>query len=195
MSGVATIQETDALLVVDVQKDFCPHGALAVENGDAVVPVLNALVPKFACVVFTRDWHPANHCSFSETPRFVDKSWPAHCVANTPGAAFHDDLNLPSQALIIDKATTPEAEAYSGFEGTDLAERLKERGITRVFVGGLATDYCVKNTALDAVRHGFDSVVVLEACRGIDVPPGTVDVALVEMQQQGVLLVHAEDIR
>jgi len=195
MNGVVTIQEADALLVVDVQKDFCPRGALAVENGDAVVPVLNALVPKFGCVVFTRDWHPADHCSFAETPRFEDKSWPAHCVANTPGAAFHDNLNVPSHALIIDKATTPEAEAYSGFEGTDLAEQLKERGIARVFVGGLATDYCVKNTALDAVRHGFDAVVVLDACRGIDIPSGTVEAALAEMRQRGVQFVLAEGIR
>lgn len=195
MEDVIKVQPADALIVVDVQKDFCPRGALAVENGNAVVPVLNALMPKFGCVVFTRDWHPADHCSFAEAPRFEDRSWPAHCVADTPGAAFHDDLIVPTHALVIDKAIEPDAEAYSGFEGTGLAERLAERGIDRVFVGGLATDYCVKNTALDAVRHGFEVVVVLDACRGIDVPRGAVDAALAEMRQQGVLFVRAEDLR
>ena len=195
MEDAMKVQATDALIVVDVQKDFCPRGALAVEKGDEVVPVLNGLTPKFGCVVFTRDWHPPNHCSFSDEPEFKDKSWPPHCVADTPGAAFHDDLWLPSHAMIIDKATGPDAEAYSGFQGTELAGRLRERGITRVFVGGLATDYCVKNTVLDALEAGFETVLVEDACRGIDIPPGTVAEAVVEMRQAGALVVRAEDVK
>lgn len=195
MEEIVKVQAADALIVVDVQKDFCPRGALAVENGDAVVPVLNALIPNFGCVVFTRDWHPPDHVSFEEAPEFKDKSWPAHCVADTPGAEFHDDLYVPSHAMIIDKATKADEEAYSGFEGTGLADRLNERGITRVFVGGLATDYCVKNTVLDAVRNGFEVGLVVDACRGIDIPPGTVDEAVAEMQQAGAMLIRAEDIK
>lgn len=195
MEDALKVQATDALIVVDVQKDFCPRGAMAVEKGDEVVPVLNALTPKFGCVVFTRDWHPPNHCSFSEEPEFKDESWPPHCVADTPGAAFHDDLRLPSHAVIIDKGTEPDAEAYSGFEGTELTERLRERGIARVFVGGLATDYCVKNTVLDALKSGFETVLVEDACRGIDIPPGTVVESVAEMRQAGALVVRAEDVK
>ncbi len=195
MEDALKVQATDALIVVDVQKDFCPRGAMAVEKGDEVVPVLNALTPKFGCVVFTRDWHPPNHCSFSEEPEFKDESWPPHCVADTPGAAFHDDLRLPSHAVIIDKGTEPDAEAYSGFEGTELTERLRERGIARVFVGGLATDYCVKNTVLDALEAGFETVLVEDACRGIDIPPGTVVESVAEMRQAGALVVRAEDVK
>jgi nicotinamidase-related amidase len=195
MDEVVTVQATDALIVVDVQKDFCPQGALAVEKGDEVVPVLNTLIPKFGCVVFTRDWHPPNHCSFEDEPEFKDKSWPAHCVADTPGAEFHDDLYVPTHAMIMDKATEPDKEAYSGFEGTDLSQRLNERGITRVFVGGLATDYCVKNTVMDAIKNGFEVGLVVDACRGIDIPRGTVDEALADMQQEGAMFVRAQDIK
>jgi nicotinamidase/pyrazinamidase len=194
MEEAIGVQATDALFVVDVQKDFCHGGALAVEDGGAVVPVLNRLIPKFGCVVFTRDWHPASHCSFEDPPRFEDKSWPAHCVADTPGADFHDGLKLPSHAFVINKATAPDQEAYSGFQGTDLAQLLNERSITRVFVGGLATDYCVKNTVLDAIKLGFEAVLVLDACRGIDIPPGTVDEALADMLHEGAVFVHAEDV-
>jgi nicotinamidase/pyrazinamidase len=195
MEEAFNVQATDALIVVDVQKDFCPRGALAVEKGDEVVPVLNGLVPKFGCVAFTRDWHPANHVSFDDEPEFKDKSWPAHCVADTPGAEFHDDLNVPGHAMIINKANEPDQEAYSGFQGTDLTERLNERGITRAFIGGLATDYCVKNTVLDAMKAGFEAVLITDACRGIDNPPGAVQEAIAEMQQDGAMLAKAEDVK
>lgn len=158
----------DALIVVDVQNDFCPGGALAVPNGDAVVRVINPLQMKFDRVYFTRDWHPQDHCSFADEPTFEDLSWPTHCVQDSPGAEFHGDLRVPLDAPVISKGTDPEKEAYSGFQGTDLAEQLRKAGIKRVFIVGLATDFCVKATALDAIKAGFETVLVQDACRGID---------------------------
>ena len=189
------ITEKDALLVVDVQNDFCPGGALAVNEGDQVVPVINRLLPRFQTRVFTRDWHPANHCSFSDDPRMKDGSWPVHCVAGTEGAAFHPDLDVPQDARIVNKATTAGAEAYSGFDGTGLAHDLRDRGIDRVVVTGLATDYCVKNTVLDALKHGFETFVVADAIRGVDLPPGSADEAVTAMREAGARTVHAGDLR
>jgi nicotinamidase/pyrazinamidase len=188
------VAPSDALIVVDVQNDFCPDGALAVADGDAVVPVINGVLGKFETIAFTRDWHPADHCSFSDEPRFADGSWPVHCLRDTPGAAFHPDLRVPEDARIVDKATAIEPDAYSGFDGTDLADWLRERGVQRVFVCGLATDYCVKATALDAVRAGFDTVVITDACRAVDNPPGTGDAALRELESAGVLLAASDRI-
>lgn len=189
-----TIEPTDALIVVDVQQDFCPGGALPVEEGDQVVPVANALLPKFRHVVCTRDWHPPNHCSFSETPTFQDGSWPAHCVQDTPGAAFHPDLRIPDHALFVDKGADPAAEAYSGFQGTDLDRQLRDRGVTRLFVCGLATDYCVKATALDGRAAGFDVVLVEDGCRGVDVPPGSAAEAVAAVQRAGVAVCRSGDV-
>lgn len=177
---------TDALIVTDVQRDFCPGGALAVKGGDEIIATINRLIPKFEKVIYTRDWHPENHVSFDENPQYVDKSWPAHCVAGTPGADFHGDLDVRPNALVVDKATHPEREAYSAFHGTDLAKELEQRNIERVFIVGLATDYCVKNTAIDAVRHGFQAVVLRDAVRGVDVPAGSADRAIEEMKEAGV---------
>lgn len=184
----------DALIVVDVQNDFCPGGALAVGNGDLVVPIINLLSPMFAHRVFTRDWHPENHCSFSESPRFVDGSWPVHCLANTPGADFHPDLDVPPDAVIVSKGTEPDFEAYSGFQGTDLADLLRQNDVVRLFVCGLATDYCVKHTALDGLRQGFEVVVMTDACRAVDVPPGTGDSAVREMEAAGAKLSQSAEI-
>ncbi len=164
------IEPKDVLIIVDVQRDFCAGGALAVNDGEDVVPLINALVPKFDIVVFTRDWHPANHCSFAEEPQFIDGSWPAHCIADTPGAEFHPDLIVPDDVLIVSKATDPDKEAYSDFEDTDLGDELARRGVKRVFVCGIATDYCVKATVLDAVAEGFEVFVIEDACRGVDIP-------------------------
>jgi len=186
---------TDALLVVDVQNDFCPGGALAVNKGDAVVPVINRLLEHFDLHAFTRDWHPQDHCSFSAEPEFVDGSWPAHCIQSTPGADFHPDLRVPAGALIQDKATRQDQEAYSGFQATSLAEGLKARGVSRIFVCGLATDYCVKATALDGVRHGFEVVLVEDACRAVDVPPGSSRLAVEEMRNAGVEVCTSGDVR
>lgn len=189
------IQPTDALIVVDVQNDFCPGGALAVPDGDGVVPVVNTLVPQFQTRVFTRDWHPADHCSFAPEPAFEDGSWPVHCVANSPGAALHPGLEVPLDALIINKGEDAAAEAYSGFDGTGLAEMLRTRGVTRVFVCGLATDYCVKQTALDAHAEGFDTVVITDACRGIDRPLGSAEEALDHMAAAGAHRITTEELQ
>lgn len=186
------IGESDALIVVDVQNDFCPGGALPVKDGDLVVPVLNRLIPLFRTVVFTRDWHPLNHLSFSDAPTYQDKSWPRHCVQNSAGAAFHPGLQVPPDALVVSKGSDPEQEAYSGFQGTNLSRSLRERGVARVFVGGLATDYCVKATVLDALREGFQAVVIRDAVRGVDLPPGSADQALAEMEKEGAIILAAD---
>jgi nicotinamidase/pyrazinamidase len=183
---------SDALIVTDVQRDFCPGGALAVRGGDEIVPIINKLIPKFEHVVYTRDWHPANHISFSGTPEFIDKSWPVHCVADSPGAQFHPNLDVPETPWIVNKGTQIDHEAYSAFEGTDLAKQLELRGIERVFICGLATDYCIKNTALDALRHGFQAIVFSDAIRGVDVPAGTADEAVETMKNAGVRMIGSE---
>lgn len=158
----------EALIIVDVQNDFCPGGALEVPDGDAVVPVINGVLDRFPVIVATQDWHPANHCSFVEQGGI----WPPHCVAGTVGADLHPDLRADAISLRVRKATTPEADAYSGFQGTDLAEKLRSRGVDAVTIVGLATDYCVKATALDAKSAGFSVTVIADACRAVDVHPG-----------------------
>jgi len=179
----------DALVIVDVQNDFLPGGRLAVSEGDAVVTPLDAWIRQFRQaglpIVATRDWHPADHCSFQAQ----GGPWPPHCVAGTAGAAFAPGLFLPDDAIIVSKATTPEKDAYSGFEGTDLAERLRRLGVRRLFVGGLATDYCVLNTVLDALKEGFETWVVTDAVRAVDVNPGDGDKALERMRKAGARFV------
>ena len=159
---------TFALIVVDVQNDFCPGGALAVKDGDKIIPALNTLVEAFTAsklpVCFTRDWHPPDHCSFREN----GGPWPSHCVRNSKGAEFHPDLRVPKNALVVSKATEPDKEAYSGFQGTDLSSTLKRMGVTELFVGGLATDYCVKNTVGDALEEGFLVNVLTDCVRGVN---------------------------
>ena len=184
----------DALIVVDMQNDFCPGGSLAVNEGDQIIPTINRLIRLFNHVIFTRDWHPPDHISFSDAPGFVDKSWPKHCVANTSGAQLHSDLRIPKTALIINKGTHKNKEAYSGFQGTDLAEELKKGDVTRIFVCGLATDYCVKNTALDAVEAGFQTVVIEDAIRGVDIPRGSAIAAIEEMRRKGVQFVSSDEL-
>jgi len=155
--------DTDALIAVDVQNDFCHGGALPVPSAERVVSPLNRAMLKFDTIVLTRDWHPADHCSF------VDQGgpWPMHCVQDSPGSEFHGDLHAQLDAILISKGANADEEAYSGFCGTDLAERLQARGIKRVFVGGLALDYCVKATALDAVAAGFETWVLQDATRPV----------------------------
>jgi nicotinamidase/pyrazinamidase len=188
---VKVSREEDALIVTDVQYDFLPGGALGVEEGDRIIPVINRLIPAFRHVVFSRDWHPEGHCSFSESPEFVDKSWPEHCVAGTRGAEFHGDLEVPGRAMVVSKATDADREAYSCFQDTGLAERLRRLGVKRVFVTGLATDYCVRWTAEDAAGSGFAVVVVADAVAGIDVPEGNVDRAVRELKERGVVFVES----
>lgn len=182
---------TDALIVVDVQRDFCPGGALAVPRGDEVVPVINRLlVLTDWLTVATRDWHPADHCSF----RAQGGIWPPHCVAGTDGAAFHPALDRARVQHVVSKAVTRDSEAYSGFQGTDLAALLAARGIRRVLVCGLATDYCVKATALDARRAGLDVVVIADAIRGVEVKPGDCVKAIDEMRASAIVLAPSADL-
>lgn len=181
-----TLTDSDALLIVDVQRDFLPGGALAVPDGDAVVPLLNACARQFAArglpVAASRDWHPPNHCSFKSR----GGPWPPHCVAGTPGAAFDKALEFPDDTYLVDKATTPGDEAYSAFEGTDLDAWLIARGVKRLFIGGVATDYCVLQSALDARRHGYDVVLLTDAIRAIDADDGAR--ALDALQAKGTIL-------
>lgn len=181
----------DALLLVDVQRDFLPGGSLAVPGGDAVVPVLNAWLRRFALarlpVFATRDWHPPQHCSF----RPAGGPWPVHCVAGTPGAAFAPELALPADAVVVSKAQDPGQDAYSGFAGTPLAERLRAAGVRRLLVGGLATDYCVAHTVLDALAAGFEVVLLTDAVRPVDARPGDGAAAIERMRQGGARLAGA----
>lgn len=186
------VNDTDALIVVDVQNDFCPGGALPVPGGEGVVRVINPLQLKFDRLYFTRDWHPQDHCSFSLEPTFQDGSWPAHCVQDSPGAEFQGDLHVPSDAVIISKGTDPDKEAYSGFQDTDLEKQLHDAGIKRVFVAGLATDYCVKATALDAVKAGFQVVLVENGCRGVNDEVGKE--AIAAMRAAGITVCRGADI-
>jgi len=190
----ARVRPFDALIVVDMQVDFMPGGALPVPGGDEVVGRVNDYVELFtragATVALTRDWHPPNHVSFKTR----GGPWPPHCVQNTPGASFHPGLRVPREALVISKATDPDREAYSGFEGTELDAELRRRGVRRVFVCGVATDYCVKATALDAVRLGYQVFLLADAVRGVNVPPNSVQRALEEMLDAGVVLVEIGEL-
>jgi nicotinamidase/pyrazinamidase len=164
-----SLEPSDALLVVDIQNDFLPGGALGVAGGDEVVPVLNRYVMLFLerdlPVFVTRDWHTPDHCSFKAQGGI----WPPHCVAGTHGAEFAPGFDLPPDAVVVSKATRQDRDAYSGFEGTDLEQRLRDAGVRRVFIGGLATDYCVLNTLRDALRLNFDACVLRDAIRAVNV--------------------------
>jgi nicotinamidase/pyrazinamidase len=175
------IQPTDALIIVDVQNDFCPGGALAVPEGDMVVAPINRVALLFRHVVATQDWHPPNHCSFRENGGV----WPVHCVAGTTGAELHPQINQQPIGIRIRKADTATRDAYSGFDHTDLADQLRARGVRRIFVCGLATDYCVRATALDAINAGFDTFLLTDAVRGVNVQPGDSEQALRAMQLAG----------
>ena len=183
---------SDALLLVDVQNDFCPGGALAVTDGDAVVPALNAWIAAArqggARVFASRDWHPPDHLSFAARGGL----WPPHCVQDTPGAAFHRDLKLPDDAVIVTKADQSEREAYSAFDSGELAAQLRSAGIRRLWMGGLATDYCVKASVLDATElPALEVRVITNAIRAVDAAPGDGEAALEAMREAGATLEHA----
>lgn len=184
------VEETDALIVVDVQNDFCPGGALPVPGGSNVVSPINQAMCFFDHIVFTRDWHETDHCSFGYPPEFKDGSWPPHCVQDTPGAEFHGSLRVPLDALVVDKGQTE--ENYEAFSCSNLAERLRAKGIRRIFVAGLATDYCVKATALAAVQKGFETCLIADACCGI--APGTTEAAVREMEAAGIRLCRSGEL-
>jgi len=181
-------REHDALLVVDPQIDFFPGGALPVSDGDAILPVVNRALRLFSeaglPVFVTRDWHPADHCSFSTR----GGPWPDHCVKGTAGAELHPDLDLPPIFTVVQKATTSDHEAYSDFEGTGLAAVLRARGVERVVVCGLALEYCVRAACLDAVKAGFAAVLLSDGTRAVEVEPGDGERTLEELRAAGVEL-------
>jgi len=180
------MRQTDALILVDVQKDFCPGGALAVEEGDAVVPVLNEWIERAkaadATLVASRDWHPEGHCSFERQ----GGSWPVHCVQGTEGAAIRADLNVPDLLLLVSKGRDLERDQYSAFDGTGLGDALRARNVKRLFIGGLAQDVCVRQTVLDACDEGFETHLILDATRPVDQEQGRR--ALVEMTDAGAVV-------
>jgi nicotinamidase/pyrazinamidase len=201
-------QRSDVLVVTDVQLDFCPGGALAVADGDAVVPAINFLSPNFVHLVATQDWHTPGHMSFASShpgrrpfetiavsygPQTL---WPDHCVQGTAGAEMHPDLDLTAAGLIIRKGFDRAIDSYSAFFENDkttptgLAGYLRERGIARAFFSGLATDYCVAYSAIDAVTHGFDSFVIIDACRAIDLN-GSLAASIKRMKDAGVAIVES----
>lgn len=184
----------DTLIVVDVQRDFCPGGSLPVPRGDEVIPVINRIVPHFGRWIYTRDWHPADHVSFSQQPEFRDGSWPPHCVQGTPGSDWCATLDIPMNAILVSKGDDPQRETYSGFRvaGLDLAAFLHGHDVERVFITGLATEYCVRQTALDARAAGFTTFLVEDAVRGITVEGSRK--ALEEMQEAGVIRVRSNQL-
>jgi nicotinamidase/pyrazinamidase len=205
------IEAGSALIVIDVQNDFCPGGALAVAGGDAVVAPINRLAPLFPVRVFTQDWHPAEHRSFAEhhhgkapfqtveMPYGVQVLWPTHCVQGTTGAAFHPDLDIDRADLILRKGFRPHVDSYSAFFENDrdtptgLAGYLRERGVSSVSLAGLATDFCVHYSALDAARLGFRVTLIEDACREIDLD-GSHAAALAAMAGAGVGLARAAEL-
>lgn len=182
----------NALILVDIQNDFCPGGALAVTDGDQIVPTVNKLQRLFPLVVATKDWHTMDHSSFA--------IWPPHCVQESPGAEFVEGLNTKRIARVFLKGADQAIDSYSGFfdnehlRATGLGDYLKEKGVTEVTIAGLATDYCVKFTALDAVQLGFKTSVVIDACRGVEVSPGDTARAVEEMKNAGVRVVQSEEV-
>lgn len=179
--------------MVDVQRDFCPGGTLAVRDGDKVVPKLNRVIVAFTRaslpVFFTRDWHPRNHMSFTGHGGI----WPPHCVKGTLGAEFHPKLRVPRGTVVISKGTEADLEAYSGFQETNLEKRLREAGVREVFLGGLATDYCVKETSLDALDAGFEVKVLQDCVMGVDLHGNDSELALREVVAMGAGLVTSSD--
>lgn len=187
------LTDTDALIIVDVQRDFLPGGALEVPDGDAVIEPLNHYAAQFArrgsLIVATRDWHPANHHSF----KHHGGRWPKHCVAGTHGAEYSPELVLPHDTKIVSKGERPGTDGYSAFEGTELTTLLCASGVRRVFIGGLATDYCVRATALDALRNGFDVTLLADAMRAVDLAPGDGARAIRELVSQGAHVARTPD--
>ncbi len=181
-----------ALIIVDMQEDFMPWGALPVKGADEIIPTVNRYVTLFVeageLVVATRDWHPEDHVSFKEQ----GGPWPKHCVRGTKGAEFVRGLELPENTLVISKATDRDRDAYSGFQGTGLGEKLKELGVKETYVCGVATEYCVKSTALDSLKLGFKTYLLVDAIKGVS-EEGSAE-ALKELERSGVVLVRFEDV-
>jgi nicotinamidase/pyrazinamidase len=180
----------DALLIVDPQVDFCPGGALAVPGGDTIFPAVNRASRSIPLTIASRDWHPATHVSYQAQ----GGPWPVHCQAGSPGAEFHPELETERIERVFSKGTDPAVEQYSAFDGTGLAEWLRERHVDRLFVAGLATDYCVRASVLDALREGFRVVVLEDAIGAVDVHPGDGERALDEMRSAGANVGRSDDL-
>lgn len=194
------LQPGDALSVTDVQNDFLPGGALGVPDGDKIIPSLNRIISLFLkenlLLFFTRDWHPPDHCSFQSQ----GGPWPPHCVQNTPGADFSSGLKIPQSAVIISKGTQKDSEQYSTFHGYDAAGHtqssfMKKFGVGRIFIAGLATDYCVLNSVKDALAGGYEVYVLADAVRAVDVNPGDGQRAVEQMVRGGAKMVTTDRIR
>lgn len=201
----------NALILIDIQNDFCPGGALAVAEGDRIIPIVNQLQSRFDLVVATQDWHPAEHRSFAanhpgrqpgdviELEGLRQILWPVHCVQETPGADFHPALDRSRVAAVFRKGTDPRIDSYSAFfdnahrRSTGLGEYLRQQGVRSVYLCGLATDYCVKYSALDAVELAFDTYCIQDACRGVELSPGDVAQAIDQMRQASVKIVTASE--
>lgn len=192
------MQGKAALIIVDVQNDFCPGGALAVAGGDEVVPVLNRCIERFTSaglpVVASRDWHPPKTSHFKN----YGGVWPVHCVRHTAGADFHRELKLGTNTILVSKGSAADEDSYSAFQakndaGVPLGELLRQLDVARLFVGGLATDYCVKHTVLDGLKAGFEVVVLGDAIRGVNLQPGDSEAALAEMRAAGAATLNSGD--
>lgn len=210
-SGKDKIMKKKVLIIVDMQNDFCPGGALAVKEGDQIVVLINKLQSKFDLVVATQDWHPRNHKSFArnngkkvgeviELNGLKQILWPDHCVQGTEGAELRKDLDTAKIQKIFQKGTDPNIDSYSGFfdnghkKATGLGEYLKKQGVDSVYIVGLATDYCVKFTALDAVELGFKTYLIQDACRGVNLQKDDADHAIQEMKAKGVVIVNSDTL-
>ncbi|MFH0998706.1 MAG: bifunctional nicotinamidase/pyrazinamidase [Pseudomonadota bacterium] len=206
------IKKKNALLVVDVQNDFCPGGALAIREGDKVIPVINQILPIFDTIIATRDWHPANHVSFAanhpeknvydviDINGISQVLWPSHCVSGSMGAAFHPGLETEHFKLILNKGMNSSLDSYSVFLENDkntptgIDGFLRSLEITRIFLCGLATDYCVFYSALDAISFGFETCVVIDACCGVDVPERNIENAIQLMKSSGVKIISSLEL-
>ena len=201
-----------AIILVDIQNDFCPGGALPVKEGDAVVNVANQVMSQFELVVATQDWHPSDHKSFASQHPGLNVgeqftlgdlpqiAWPDHCVQGTTGAEFHPKLDIESVHQVFQKGTDTEIDSYSGFfdnghkRATGMGDFLLDQGVQEVYVLGLATDYCVKFTALDAIDLGLKTNLIVDGCRGVDLKAGDVDAAILEMKSSGVVVMSSEEL-
>jgi len=188
------LQSGDALIIVDVQNDFLPDGALAVPNSDVIITPINHAIQLFTNhslpVIATRDWHPARHCSFTAE----GGPWPPHCIADTKGALFADELHLPDKVTIVSKANMQNQDAYSGFQGTHLHHQIKSLDIKRLFIGGLATDYCVLNTTMDALKLGYQVMLLTDAIHAVNLHPLDGERAITEMTTAGAQLIDSVEL-
>ena len=188
------IPKKSALVVTDIQNDFFPGGALPVPEGDMIIPTINRYIEKFeregSLIIASRDWHPKNHISFKSWGGI----WPEHCVQNTRGAEFHPSLRLPKKVIIISKAYDPDKEAYSAFQDTELDAVLRKNVVKELFIGGLATDYCVKNTVLDGLAKGYKVYLLVDVIKGVEVNLGDSEKTIEDMISEGAISINIKDI-